>query len=145
MFRNNGIALLVHTCLSFIAMFIFINLNDGSISKIICTIPQKIFAYSTLTLIIAAIYLLTGFNLKDQGLILTNALSVSVVSLILISVWFFSEILNILPNGYYSIFNFSFFPLLYIFSNNKLVGIILLFIPSILLFTGLQLKLRKKV
>ncbi len=145
MFKNNVIALLVHTCLSFIAMFIFINLNDGSISKIICTIPQKIFAYSTLTLIIAAIYLLTGFNLKDQGLILTNALSVSVVSLILISVWFFSEILNILPNGYYSIFNFSFFPLLYIFSNNKLVGIILLFIPSILLFTGLQLKLRKKV
>jgi len=145
MFRNNVIALLVHTCLSFIAMFIFINLNDGSISKIICTIPQRIFAYSTLTLIIAAIYLLTGFTLKDQGLILTNALSVSVVSLILISVWFFGEILNILPNGYYSIFNFSFFPLLYIFSNNKLVGIILLFIPSILLFTGLQLKLRKKV
>jgi hypothetical protein len=87
------------------------------------------------------LYFFGGYYLKSLNTFWDNIISVSTISALLCLVWILNDVLNILTIPLYSIFNFSFFPIYYLLDGNKYVGLILTFLPSLLMWFGLQLKI----
>lgn len=135
--NNNLLALVTHFVITYLVFLIFIKVSNQVFGN------TKV-AGVVLTVIAIFIYLYIPYVLMaNLGNNILNLLSVSGIFVLIFVMTLLDLLTNYFYDGFSLLFNFSFYPLIYLMSgmiNEKLLIILFSIFPSLLMWIGLTLK-----
>jgi ABC-type Na+ efflux pump permease subunit len=132
MARNNLIAIFIHLILCVVAYVKFAELFEHSV---------EFFHPEWITIIILFLYFISGILFIDQGSKIKNLKSVSSVSTILFIVVSISYIIGSLDNLFLIILYYVFIPFIQFQEVGRFFICTVSFLPSLLMWAGLEFKL----
>lgn len=132
MFTNVIFSLIAQTVVSVVSIIFFVAYENSG-AKMGHSADTVV--YIVLTGFSLLLLFLSGMLLKNLRRRINNLISVSVVSIVLIIAWVLKN-----NDGSYIVLNLPFLPLFYVLSNNRIAGLVFAFIPSLILWIGIEHK-----